>query len=113
MMAHPARLVLAIAYAVAGIGVIVMAFDSILFNRWASVALEGVGLLLLVVLLRTGWAWLWLIVGAVWLYAATISAFRGVDSYERAGVALIFLALAFGALAAYVAETRRVFTSRE
>jgi hypothetical protein len=105
---HPARVVLAVAYAMAGVGIVVMAFDSILYNRWATVVLEGVGLVALALVLVTGRALLWLFVGAVWLYAGVVASTRGIDLEERAGLALIFFALAFGALAAYVAESRGV-----
>jgi hypothetical protein len=97
---------LAATYAIATCGLLVLAFDSVLFDRVATVIWAAIVLALLVWILVTGWGWAWLAVAALWLYEVVIVAVRATYPYQRAGLALICFAIAVGALTAYVASDR-------
>ncbi|HSS11138.1 MAG TPA: hypothetical protein VLL25_14725 [Acidimicrobiales bacterium] len=105
---NPARLVLAVAYALATTGLVVIAFDSLLYNQWATFGLAVLTLMTLAAILLTGYGVGWLVVGGLWVYAAVIATIRSTDPYEQAGLGLIFTALAIGALAAYIAYDRNI-----
>jgi FtsH-binding integral membrane protein len=102
------RLIVAFEFLIANAGLLVLAFDKLLNDRWPIVALEVVALAAVVAVLKWGIALAWLVVGGVWVYASVIVAVRLTDTDERIGLALIFAALAFGALAAYLATEREM-----
>lgn len=103
---HVGRIVVAFAYMLGTAGLLVLAWDAVLLDRWGITGAAVGTLALLGLILYTGRGGLWLGVGGCWIYAAVIEAFRGASTDERTGLSLVFLALAFGALAAYVAYRR-------
>lgn len=103
---HIGRAVLCTAYLLATVGLLVLAFDGILFDKFAIVGAAGATIVCLVALLFTGWGDLYLGIGAAWLYACLIEMLRGPGDKDRAGLGLVFLAFALGALAAYTAWRR-------
>lgn len=103
---HLGRIALGASYSLATAGLLILATDGVLFDEWAIVGAAVVTLIALAALMLTGEGWLYLIVGGAWLYATVIEAIRGPTSGDRAGLALVFLALAVGALAAYTAYRR-------
>lgn len=103
---HIGRAVLCTAYLLATAGLVVLAFDGVLFDKWAIFGASVATVLAVVALLVTGWGDLYLGIGAAWLYACLIEMLRGPGDKDRAGLGLVFLAFAFGALAAYTAWRR-------
>lgn len=104
---HLGRAIVALAYTLAAAGLLVLASADLRFDRWAIVGASGATILGLVILLVTGLGYLWLLVSAAWIYATVIEAVHAAASAsDRAGLALVFCALALGALAAYVAWRR-------
>jgi hypothetical membrane protein len=101
-------MILAVTYGLVTTGLLVLAFDYTLFDRVATVVFAAIVIVVLGAILATGWPPLWLAVGGLWMYETVIVAVRAVDPYQRAGLALICLGIAFGALAAYVVADRHL-----
>lgn len=100
------RIVIATTYVLATSGLLILAFDGVLFDRWAIAGASIGTLVLLAILLATGHGPLYLGVGGSWIYAAIIELLRGPAGANHVGMTLVFVALAFGALAAYTAYRR-------
>lgn len=99
-------IVICLAYLLATAGLMSLAFDHSLFDTWAIVGAGVVTVVALVFILLTREPLAWLLVAAAWVYAAVIELFRGPNGYEKGGLALVFLALALGALGTYTAYRR-------
>lgn len=105
---HLGRIVVSLAYMLATSGLLVLAStsDGLLVDEWAIVGASIVTLALLLAILATGEGALWLGVGGAWIYAAVMEMLRGPNNLDRAGLSLVFLALAVGGLGAYTAYRR-------
>lgn len=101
---HAGRVIVCGAYLIATVGLMILAFDDVLYDRWAIFGASGATLVALVAILVTGNAYLWLGVGGAWIYAVVIEMIRGPEGAAKIGLSLVFLAFAFGALGAYVAN---------
>ena len=82
-------------------GLTVLAWDNVVYDQWAVFGAGVATLAALLALAVTGWGTLWLGVAGAWTYATVVEAFRGPDTIERAGVALLFSSFAVMALGAY------------
>lgn len=107
---HLGRVVVSVAYGLATSGLLVLAStsDGLLVDEWAIVGASIATLGLLVVILATGEGALWLGVGAAWIYATVMEMLRGPNNLDRAGLSLVFAALAVGGLGAYTAYRRDI-----
>jgi hypothetical protein len=107
---NPARIVVAVAYAMATAGLLVLGnARHFLFDQKALIVLAAVALVALVLILVQNEGLAWLFVGGVWIYACVMAIWRASTSTsEEAGLGLIFAGLAFGALGCYVAYRREV-----
>lgn len=86
---------------IASVGLAILAWDHFLYDQWAIFGAGIATIIALLILLFTGKIMMWLIVAAAWIYAIVIELVRVTDTYAKWGVALIFLAMAFSALATY------------
>ncbi|MCL2734351.1 MAG: hypothetical protein FWE15_30595 [Actinomycetia bacterium] len=108
-----ARLILSVSYILDTAGLTVLAFDNLLYDQWAVFGAGTATLCVLVFILFTGYAALWLAVGAAWTYATIIEAVRGPSTLDRIGLCMIFAAMAAEAFAAYSGDRRAQREARQ
>jgi hypothetical protein len=95
-----------VSFMLATAGLMILAFDSVLYDQWAIFVASAGTIVLLVMILFGRFAAGWLGVAACWIYATAIEVIRGPNIIDRIGLCLIFVALALGALAFYTAYRR-------
>ena len=97
-------------YYLASVGLILLAFNHVLFDRWAVFGGGIATMFVLTVILFTAYVELWLLVTAAWIYAIVIELIRAPAGVGKWGLALVFLALAFGSASTYTAWRQGRYT---
>jgi len=103
---NPGGQMVVLTFAIATAGLLILALDSILFDRTPIIVLSAVAIAALIGILVIRLPILWLAVGGIWIYATIMEAVRAPTVYEKWGLGLVFFAIAFGSLAAHVQHAR-------